>query len=561
MNKGFNLSDEGFYITGYNKLIEFPFWLSSFKFLIVNTLSKIGSGLIFFRMARLVLTIISSIFLSFTLCGLLKKFNFIKRKNEKSTRTSLSLFCIIGSFVGYGLGPQTLSYNHITLILGNVFLGLLFLAFTYSQNNKKNSLISAAAGVICGLEYFVKIPTTLLLSFLFICVQVLLYKELRWFSLINIFLYAIFALLAFAFISFPASPLSVLNEYYYVISYISKFYTHDVNYVIKNYIVGFKDFWECHLIHYIPYIFCLLIAAVIAVQNKFKAIKPIGKYLLLFILVFMVYSMFSKGYFWSGSKHNSTAPLIYIIFIFLFSAIFIFQFISSKTPLLSEFFLEKIFVGLALLFFPIICALGTGNYLHVQILFFLNTWFLFIYLVYTFAGFEKSIFNTTISILLLALLGKSTTDVVYGLTIDPYKIKGHLWEQTEALKIPSTNETIYINKELMATIKELRPLIEKENPDALFTSSELLGFSYIFNKNLIGYGWYDSGISPKEFFYQSYNQSAFIEKNKICFLLLSAENKYKIFDYLADKKINTQLITLPWNYLTNDSITIYSRHN
>lgn len=561
MNKGFNLSDEGFYISGYNKLIEFPFWLSSFKFLVVNTLSKIGSGLIFFRMARLVLTIAASLFLSFSLCKLLKKFNFIKKENEKSTLISISLFGLIGSFVGYGLGPQTLSYNHITLILGNLFLGLLFLAFTNSSAIKKNVLISAGAGIICGLEFFVKIPTTLLLAFLFLCVQILLFKQLRWFSFLNTFLFALFAILAFSFVSFPASALTVLNAYYYVISYISKFYTHDVSYVIKNYIVGFKDFWECHLIYYVPYLFCLFIAAVISLQNKYKTIKPIGNFLFLSILLFMVYSLLSRGYFWSGSKHNSTAPLIYIIFIFLFSSLFIFHFLRSKIKLLSEFFLEKLFVVLSLLFFPIICALGTGNYLHVQMLFFLNTWFLFMYLVYAFAGFEKSNFNIAISILLITIITKAGVDVFFGLAIDPYKIKGHLWEQTEALKISSTNETIFINKELMATIKKLQPLIEKENPDALFTSSELLGLSYVFNKKLIGYGWYDSGISPKEFFYQSYNQSALKEKNKICFLLLSAENKYKIFDYLADKKTNTQLITLPWNYLANDSIFIYARHN
>ncbi len=558
MNKGFNLSDEGFYIAGYDRLIEFPFWLSAFKFLTVNTFSKIGSGLIYFRIIRLVLTITGSLFLSFTLWGLLKKFNFIKNKNEKRTLISLSLFCLMGSLAGYGLGPQTLSYNHYTLFFGNLFLGLIFLGFTNSDNRKKNMLISAALGIVCGLEFFVKIPTTILLSFLFLSMQFILFKQLRWFSIINSFIFALFAILAFSFISFPSSPKSILNEYYYVISFISKFYTHDVNYVIKNYIVGFNDFWDSHLINYVPHLFFLVMSLIFSFQNKYLSIKKVGNFLFLLISTAMVYSLYSKGYFLSGSKHNGTAPLIYIIFIFLFSILFFFHFVPRKKGLLSDFFLEKIFAGLALLFFPIICAMGTGNYLQVQILFFINTWFLFIYLVYAFSGFEKSDFNIPISILLIAITGKSIIDVFSGIALDPYKINGHLWEQTEALKMQASGETIFIDKELMSTIQKLKPLMESQNSDALFTSSELIGLSYVFNKKLIGYGWYDSGISPKEFFYQSYNQSALKEKNNICFMLLSAENNYKIFDYLNDKKINSKLVTLPWG---NDSIFVYSRHN
>jgi len=255
MNKGFNLSDEGFYITGYNKLIEFPFWISGFHFLTIKTLSKIGSGLIFFRMARLILSIIGSLFLSFSLFALLKKFNYIKKENEKSIVISLSLFGLIGSFVGYGLGPQTLSYNHYTLIFGNIFLGFLFLAFTNAHNLRKNMFISAGLGIICGLEFFVKIPTTILLSFLFLCVQLILFKHLREFLFVNIFLFALFAALTFILISFPASPLTVFNEYYHVISNISKSYSHDIFSVLKNYKIGWFDFWDYHLINYFPYLF------------------------------------------------------------------------------------------------------------------------------------------------------------------------------------------------------------------------------------------------------------------------------------------------------------------
>ncbi len=556
MNKGFNLSDEGFYITGYNNLIEFPFWLSAFHYLTNNTLSYIGSGIIFFRLARLLLTIAGSVFLSYTLFGLLKKFNFVKKANEKTTLIALSLFGIIGTFAGYGLGPQALSYNHYTLIFGDLFLGLIFLAFTNSQNIKKNLFISGALGIISGLEFFVKIPTTLLLSVLFICVQVLLFKQIRWFSFLNIMVYSFFAILSFSLISFPSSPIQVLNEYTYVITFISKFYTHDINYVLYNYKMGFLDFWSCHLVNYVPGLFYLIIAFVISIQNRFTRIKPIGRFLLLFLILSMVYSFYKQGYFLSGSKHNSTAPLIYIALLFLFSLLYIFT--KTKAIIHTDFFLEKAFVVLSLLFLPFICALGTGNFLHVQILFFLNTWFLFIYLIYTFSGLEKFNFNISISILLITLTVKSTFDVFTGLVVDPYKINGHLWEQTEPLKIQSTNETIFIDKELMNTIKTLHPIIESENPDALFTSSQLIGLSYIFNKKLIGYAWYDSGISPKEFFVQSYNKSTLKEKNKICFMLLSAENNYKIVDHLSDKKTNTQLITLPWE---NDSIFIYSRHN
>lgn len=561
MNKGFDLSDEGYYITGYNNLIESPYGLSAFYFLTNKTLSNLGSGLIFFRAARLLLTIIGSLFLSVTFFNWVKKFNYIKKEQEKRTLVSISLFCLLGSLVSYSIGPQTLSYNHYTLFFGNLFLGLLFLAFSFSHNVKTSIIISAVCGIICGLEFFVKIPTSILLSFLFLCVQVLLFKHLRSFSFINLLVFVFSAMLAFTVISFPSSPLLVLNEYYYVISSASKFTSHNVFDILIDYKNGLYELWNSHLYNFVPLFLSLIIASFISHQNKYIVIKAVGKYLYLFILLFMIYKLFVMGYFSAGSKHYGTISLIYILFIFIFTGLFIFQYAASKIKLLSSFFIEKIALISILLFFPIICSLGSTNNLQIQILFFLNSWFLVIYLIYAFTKFEKSKLNFSISVLMITITLKSTIDIFSGLVIAPYRVNGELWKQTEALKIQSINETIFVDKELKNSIAILQNLVEMKKTDALFVSSDLIGLSYIFNVQLFGIGGYSCTVSPKEFICQSYNESILKKKKKNYFILNSEVNSCNIFECISDNKIQAKLMTLPWNNLTCDSLFVYERHN
>lgn len=163
--------------------------------------------------------------------------------------------------------------------------------------------------------------------------------------------------------------------------------------------------------------------------------------------------------------------------------------------------------------------------------------------------------------MILTLIVKSTNDVWAGLVIDPYRVKGPLWEQTEALKIPSANETIFIDKELMKTIMKLQQSITEHKPDAFFVSSDVNGLCYVFNKKLIAYGWTDCSSVSKEFICESYNESALKEKNKIYFILNSSANSCNIFDCLFDNKIQSKLLAVPWNNNSNDSLFVYERRN
>jgi hypothetical protein len=556
-NKGFDLSDEGYYISGYNNQIESPFWLSAFHFLTIHTLSKWGSGIIYFRIVRLLFAISGSLFLSFAFFKWVQKHT----PSHKNIFSTSFLICLSGTFVSYSYGPQTLSYNHYTLFLGNVFLGLLLLLLTYPESTKKKILIAGASGLVFGLEFFVKIPTAFSLFLVFIFIQVMWLRQSMLLILLNFALFIACSAAVFSAVCLPQSPWLVLNEYFGVFFSGTAFESHSIRHVLENYKTGLADLWDSHIINFVPLLAGSFFSLIAANQNKYLSIKNSAGYFYFLVSLLLLYKLCSTGYFISGFTYIGTVSIVYTLSLFYLAILLFFIFLNKPRKLKSIFFNKKLPVFLLLLFFPLICSLGSSNYLQLQILFFLNTWFLVIYWVYLFAKIEKSKLAFSISVILLIITTKSTLDVYWGLVLDPYRVRGPLWKQTEPLTIQSTNETIFIDKELSNSITAIQQVISKNTPTALFASSNLAGLGYILNTKMIGFGSYDCTVTSREFICRSYNTSALKEKKRVYFILNSENNKCNIFECMTDKQSTSKLIAFPWNNPAPDSVYVYERHD
>lgn len=147
--------------------------------------------------------------------------------------------------------------------------------------------------------------------------------------------------------------------------------------------------------------------------------------------------------------------------------------------------------------------------------------------------------------------------VYYAVVIEPYRINGNLYSQTEPLFISSSNETIYIDKELKSNLSIMSKIINKEKPNFLYSSSELFGLAYIFNKNLPGYGGFDCNVKESnKFICDAFNTSK-LKKGKILFTLANNENKCNSFTCFQTIGFNKKTLSIKRNVNSNDSLHFY----
>lgn len=168
LNKGFDLSDEGYYMLGFNKeqvignQVLF-FWLPVkyvFSFVELNVLN--------IRIIRLLLTILSSFVLSL---GFYRWYKYI---SGNSNFIIILGIVLIGNFASYTIFPQSLSYNTLIPFYQGLSIGILFYAL--SENNKfKVSFLFFIIGFLLPFQIITKIISGLLFIVL-VLILIFIYK-------------------------------------------------------------------------------------------------------------------------------------------------------------------------------------------------------------------------------------------------------------------------------------------------------------------------------------------------------------------------------------------------
>lgn len=186
MDKGFDISDEGFYAylaKPSQQNSQSPLQYDLF-FKLFYQYTGVSLGLIELRIIRLFIYLIA---VSFTW----KLFKIFIEKQAPILGLFVSWNLV---FAGYSFLPQTLSYNHITSILGIIFF-YGFIHRYHLKNNSISNLIYIALAIVFLL--YVKISVALLLFFLIFLCEFYLIKTQK-FRILKIII-GIFMLFEFAF--------------------------------------------------------------------------------------------------------------------------------------------------------------------------------------------------------------------------------------------------------------------------------------------------------------------------------------------------------------------------
>ena len=162
MNRGLDLTDEGYYLLGYRHPRDVYLALSHFQPLIGSLVGHPAWPVLFFRALGLVLALVSSGFVAIQI----HRFGAANAPGVRAQSVSgLAAFTMLGAMLAYSFGPRALSYNGLNNTCMLTELGLTLLLVRPPSDRMARRLAAAAAlGVTLAAHFVIKAPAAALMG-------------------------------------------------------------------------------------------------------------------------------------------------------------------------------------------------------------------------------------------------------------------------------------------------------------------------------------------------------------------------------------------------------------
>lgn len=435
------------------------------------------------RIERLFLGLIAS--LSITFSGIY----FIKHFFNETLTNQLKFLLfglIFSSFsLTYACFSPTLSYNSFSYLLINFGLAFFLIDISKPHSYKVVFIIYSLIGTIISLLFLVKAPNAILLFISFI--TIIFINEYSFTNHLKNSLLKIIYRALFILVSFLIIQIIIWNGFNHFISYLKEYVgiisttsNHSITDFKRIYTDSISYFFKLLLLKKNIYLIISCFLCVLSIHKEFKKLF----YISISIQVFLVirYNIYLGG---EANKFEQT--VIYIIWMMMF---LLFYLKENWTQLLQKNCRKPLTVFF-LAFLPLIGILGTSNYLHLQLIFYLTPWFLLFFIL---TINTKSHLTKHLVLLGFTVLGfyQSYNAIIYH----PYRINSNLFNQTELLRLKN-DDSILVEKQTKNEIDKIKLLLAKSGyikGDYIFTYSSMIGLSYIYDsqtptKNTC---WFDS---------------------------------------------------------------------
>ncbi len=492
VNKGFDITDEGFTMLLYKYPQEYTFNVTNFHILGSKLFAWLNPDIITYRFLRLILSIFSSLIFSWGFWLWLQKNNFIQNDSPVNF-ISITTFFIIGHLSYYSLSHQIASYNPANSHLMLISSGILLFVFSQDKYFNLKQLLLVVVGIIIAVQFFVKFSSAISFFILSIILIILHFRK------ISIITYPIIGiiiggLIYFIFFQDYQSWLSGSVEGF---SLASSTDTYGPTQLLGKYFIYFINIGKHLILEFLVF----FIGIFFLVHSAYRNNQLFGiRYLFigittLFYLLFL-YQSYSQGLHKGGGYHTvywekSTHIYIIVLIAGVIASLAIFW-DKIRYSVLKEN-LNTIGIIILLIAVPFMGMVGTNNVSSSAFKPYLVTWFalIVIFLLYI-NKYIKTNLISNITLITVALFVLS--QIIDGFIYSHYRLADIRANQTETVKDIKNLEGIKVDIKTKHFFEKLNQIITTKTNfkegDPIVAAYDMPGLVYALGGISPGNPWY-----------------------------------------------------------------------
>ncbi|TGE15558.1 hypothetical protein [Hymenobacter elongatus] len=436
VNKGFDITDEGFYVLGYSYPEEYSSSFTSFNLIVSKLLNPAHTSIIGYRLASLFTTVASALLLA----GGVRQ--WIKEKYQAAVLPFwlvASLF-ITGNFLQYSIFPRTIFYNNINSFCIAVFVSsiLVYSAYPSATGLKWRHAFLYAGSAFMGIDLFVKGSSSVVAmatGLLVLVVYIGLAKVKDWYKPVGIVV------------------LGFLTGVLLFFAGIQPFAVWRTNFVHETGLLLQTSYNEGLLVRYLKdaypiiltliYPFSLFIAlsffltrAYLRGRIRLAPVLQLGA--ILVGVAFIGYETLRTGLYKITHLNHNQSPVWFLALLLVVLAIFCAAYLEQPFKKIKW---RKVIIASWLIILPFVGAIGTYNNLFMNMMLDLNYWLALFCILYV--SMPATVSQATLVRIIVFMVPAIVIaeQCTYGLVLAPYLQAANMLEQTVPVSFDKTPAT------------------------------------------------------------------------------------------------------------------------
>ncbi|MDM8561944.1 hypothetical protein QUF54_01155 [Candidatus Marithioploca araucensis] len=497
IDKGFDITDEGFAMLLYQYPQEYTFTGLTFHILGSKLFAWLEPGIITYRFLRLIFSIFVPMVFSWGFWVWLRKNNFVQNDSPVNFIT-LSIFLILGCLAYYASSSYIASYNAINGHLILIATGMLLFILSDEQIFPAKKLLLISVGIIIALQFFVKFSSAI--SFLIVFVPLLLVYFRRLMIIVYLVIgIMIGGLLYFLFFQDYSSWLSGSVE---SIKLASTTDTYNPIHLLSQYVSYFSRVSQHLILAFLPLFIGLFLS--VRLLLAYQAHQLSKEHYILNILIgaaIFLYGFFIyQGYhleLFKGSRLHSIywEKSAHIYFVVLFACLIVLLALlwNNIRGLFSIDKLNRLGVILLLIAIPFIGMVGTNNVSSTAFMPYLTAWFalIVIFVLYLNRCVKTPLISSILIITIAFIVLSKTID---GVIYSHYRLADIRINQTETVEGLKALEGIKVDSQTKQFFEKLNHIIKKKTDfkegDPILAAYDMPGIVYALGGISPGRAWY-----------------------------------------------------------------------
>ncbi|TGE23238.1 hypothetical protein [Hymenobacter metallicola] len=457
INKGFDLTDEGFYLMGYTYPEEYSSSFTNFHLLINKLLDPAHTSIIGYRLASLFTTVVSGLLLAGGL------WVWIKEKYQATPLPFwlLAALFISGNFLQYSIFPRTIFYNNINAFCMAFFASsiLVYSAYPSANGFKRRHFYLFVGAFFIGLDLFVKGSSSvgaLVTGGLALVLCVGLSNIREWYKPVGIVGLGYFTGLLLFFTAVQSFGVWRTN------------FVHETQLLLQTSYNGgllvryLKDAYP--LLRTLIYPFSVFILASFFLtraylRQKLRLATSLQIGIIVLGGVFLGFEALRTGLYKNTHLNYNRSAVWFLALLFSVVAMFAAAYLEQPYRKLKW---RKIVVVFWLLLMPFVGAVGTYNNLFINFMLEINYWLAVLCILYVSMPNVAALPLVRIVIFLVPIF-IVTQQYTYGMLLAPYVQAANMLQQSEPVTFGKTHTPaeLLVDPKTAHYMEELRTTLKK----------------------------------------------------------------------------------------------------